>query len=111
MRDQILNHLNDPRQLEKLYRTNKVPFKREFSTLYPELKGNTIADFWNERLNYESDDMYWGTARDITFVIIASVLAGLIAKLPVIFNLDEEFFYQRNIAFIVLPILSLYFAW
>jgi len=111
MKDEILSHLNDPRQLEKMYRTNKVPFKREFSTLYPELKGNTLADFWNERLNYESDDLYWGTTRDITFVIIASILAGIIAKLPGFFNLDEEFFYQRNIGFIVFPILSLYFAW
>lgn len=111
MKDAILSHLNDPGQLEKLYRSNKVPFKREFNTLYPELKGNTLADFWNERLNYESEDVYWGTTRDITFVIIASILVGIIAKLPGFLNLDEEFFYQRNIGFIVLPILSLYFAW
>jgi len=111
MKDEILAHLNDPRQLEKMYRTNRVPFKREFSTLYPELKGNTLADFWNERLNYESDDVDWGTTKDIAVVIIASMLAGIIAKLPGFFNLDEEFFYQRNICFIVFPILSLYFAW
>ncbi|MFN2439494.1 MAG: hypothetical protein ABR503_09875 [Chitinophagaceae bacterium] len=111
MKEEILNHLNDPRQLEKMYRTNKVPFKREFSTLYPQLKGNTVADFWNERLNYESEDVYWGTTRDITFVIIASIVAGIIAKLPAFFNLDEESFYQRNIGFIIFPILSLYFAW
>lgn len=111
MKDEIRSHLNDPRHLEKMYRTNKVPFKREFSALYPELKGNTIADFWNERLTYESEDVYWGTAKDITFVIIASILAGIIAKLPGFLNLDEEFFYQRNIGFIVFPILSLYFAW
>ncbi|HVE61131.1 MAG TPA: hypothetical protein VNA26_04885 [Chitinophagaceae bacterium] len=110
MKDEILNHLNDPRELEKMYRTNKVPFKREFSTLYPELKGNTLADFWNERLNYESEDVYWGTTRHITFVIIASIVAGIIAKLPAFFNIDEESFYQRNIGFIVFPILSLYFA-
>jgi len=79
--------------------------------IYPELKENKIADFWNERLNYESEDVYWGTTKDITFVIIASILAGIVAKLPGFFNLDEEFFYQRNIGFIVLPILSLYFAW
>jgi hypothetical protein len=51
-----------------------------------------------------------GTTRDIAFVIIASLFAGAIAKLPAFFNLDEEFFYQRNIGFIVFPILSLYFA-
>jgi hypothetical protein len=111
MKNQILIHINNPGQLEKMYRTNKVTFKREFSTLYPELKGNTLADFWNERLSYESEDMHWGTTRDIIFVIIASILAGIIAKLPGFFNLDEELFYQRNIGFIVFPLLSAYFAW
>lgn len=111
MKEEILSHLSDPRHLEKMYRTNKVHFKREFSTVYPQLKGNTIADFWNERLNYETEDVYWGTTKDITFVIISSIVAGIIAKFPAFFNLDEELFYQRNIGFIVFPVLSIYFAW
>jgi hypothetical protein len=111
MKDEILIHLNDPRQLEKLYRTNKPVFKREFSALYPELKGNTIADFWNERLHYESDERNRGTGRDLLFVIIASLLAGLIAKLPAILHIDEELFYTRNAGFIIFPALCAYFAW
>lgn len=111
MKDEILKYIDDPRQLEKLYRTNKVPFKREFSTLYPELKGNTVADFWNERLNYESDEISWGTGRELLFVIIASLAAGVIAKLPAFLHIDEEFFYRRNIGFIIFPALSAYFAW
>src|SRR5215212_8810829 len=111
MKDEILTHLNDPRQLEKLYRTNKVRFKREFSTLYPEIKGNTLADFWNERLNYESDEINWGTGRELLFVIIASLFAGLIAKLPSLLSINEEFFYPRNAGFIVFPALMGFFAW
>src|SRR5215213_11795903 len=111
MENDILINIDNPRQLEKLYRQNKSGFKQQFNIIYPQLKENKIADFWNERLNYETEDMYWGTARDIVFVIIASILAGIIAKLPAIFNLDEEPFYQRNLGFIVLPILSIYFAW
>ncbi len=111
MKTDILLNIDNPRQLEKLYRQNKAGFKQQFSMVYPELKEHKIADFWNERLNYESDDLYLGTTRDITFVIIASILAGIIAKLPDFFNLDKEFFYQRNIGFIVFPILSVYFAW
>lgn len=111
MKDEILTHLNDPRQLEKLYRSNKVPFKQEFSTLYPELKGNILADFWNERLNYESDEINWGTGRELLFVIIASLMAGFIAKIPGMFQINEEFFYHRNIGFIFLPLLTAYFAW
>lgn len=111
MQSEILLNIDNPRQLEKLYRQNKSEFKQQFSMAYPELKGHKMADFWNERLHYESDDLYWGTSREIAFVIIGSVLAGVIAKFPGLFHLDEEFFYQRNIAFIIFPILSLYFAW
>jgi len=111
MKDEILTHLNDPRQLEKLYRANKAPFKQAFTILYPELKGNTAADFWNERLNYESDEINWGTRRELLFVIFASLLAGVIAKLPAILAISEDFFYPRNIGFIIFPMLTAYFAW
>lgn len=111
MKNEIFHHINEPDQLEKLYRSNKVPFKREFNTIYPELKGNALADFWNERLNYESDEINWGTGRELLFVIIAALVAGFIAKLPALFSINEEFFYQRNIGFIIFPALSAYFAW
>lgn len=111
MKNEILTHLNNPRHLEKMYRTNKAYFKRTFSTLYPELKGNTIADFWNERLNYESDEINWGTGRELLIVIAASLAAGIIAKLPAILSVNEEFFYPRNIGFIIFPALMAYFAW
>lgn len=110
MKNEILTHLNDPGQLEKLYRTNKAPFKQEFSTLYPELKGNAMAEFWNERLNYETEDFNRGSVKDLLFVILVSMIAGLIAKLPALFAIDEEFFYTRNIGFIIFPVLSAYFV-
>ena len=53
MKDQILSHLNHAGELEKLYRSNKSLFRREFNTLYPEIQGSQFAVFWNERLNYE----------------------------------------------------------
>ncbi|MGF7078208.1 hypothetical protein [Mucilaginibacter sp. UYCu711] len=111
MKEEIINHLNDPKALEKLYRTNKVQFKREFSSAYPGLRGNTLADFWNERLNYEADEINWGTSKELVLLIIASLLAGVIAKLPHIFTISEDFFYPRNIGFVIFPILSVYFAW
>jgi hypothetical protein len=111
MKDEILTHLNDPGQLEKLYRSNKGPFKREFSALYPELKGNTLADFWNERLLYDDADISWGTGRELVFVILASLFAGLVAKLPTFLTINEDFFYPRNIGFIIFPVLAAYFAW
>lgn len=111
MKEEILNNLNNPAQLEKLYRNNKSAFKQEFGLLYPQIKGDTLADAWHERLNYESNDINWGTSKELLLVIIASLIAGNIAKLPHYFSINENFFYHRNIGFIVLPILTAYFAW
>ncbi|MBD2700086.1 hypothetical protein IC229_05530 [Spirosoma sp. BT702] len=111
MKDEIITSLDDPGQLEKLYRTNKVPFKRAFTALYPELEGNVLADFWNARLSYESDELSWGTRQELVVVIAISLVAGLIAKLPAFLSIDQEFFFSRNVGFIVFPMLSAYFAW
>lgn len=111
MKEEILEHINDAKHLEKLFRSGKGQFKREFSILYPQLKGNSLADFWNERLTYETDDLNWGSRRDLLFVIFAALAAGMIAKLPAFFNIDEEFFYSRNVGFVIFPALTAYFAW
>lgn len=103
--------MDNPAQLEKMYRANRTPFKRAFDALYPELKGNPLADFWHERLNYESDEINWGARGELLLVIGISLVAGLIAKLPHFFTIDEEYFYPRHIGFIVFPFVTAYFAW
>jgi hypothetical protein len=111
MKDAILSHINNPGQLEKMYRNNKAAFKEAFASLYPQFKGNPLADAWNERLNYEADEINWGTGRELLYVLIAALIAGLIARLPVFFNISEDFFYPRNIGFIIFPLLTAWFAW
>lgn len=110
MKNEILNHLNDPRQLERLYRANKANFRREFMTLYPELQNTPLANFWHERLAYENDETDWGNRKDWFLLIIVIFVAGITAKLPTIFSIDEEFFYPRNIGFTLFPALAGYFV-
>ena len=110
-RSDILRNIDNPGELEKLYRDNKTAFKTAFNLLYPELTDNKLADYWNERLNYESSEISWGSSKELTFVIIASLVAGVIAKLPFLLHIDPESFYQRNIGFIIFPILTTYFIW
>jgi hypothetical protein len=111
MKDEILAYLHNPKQLEKLYHTDKVAFSRAFSLLYPELKGNALAEFWNERLTYKNEEINWGSGKDLLFVIIATLVAGIFAKIPTFTALEEDFFYPRNIGFIIFPALMVYFAW
>lgn len=111
MKDQILANLENPGQLERLYRSDKVSFKRAFNALYPQLEDQRLAAFWHERLNFSSDDISWGSRKDLILVGIASLLAGAIAKLPEWLGIDQEFFYSRNVGFIVFPFLAAYFSW
>lgn len=63
MRQQILNHLEDPDQLEKLYRSNSSEFTKAFNSVYPEIKDDQLAQYWNARLGYERSEISWGTKR------------------------------------------------
>ena len=111
MRNDILANINAPKELETLYRKNRSLFKREFSSLYPEVAANSIAMCWKERLDHERSGISWGSGNELGFIVIASLLAGTIAKAPEFLPFKEDFFYPRNISFIVFPFLMTYFAW
>lgn len=111
MKEEILAFINDPGQLEKMYRSNKTLFKKEFQIIYPQVAGHPVADTWSERLNFESDSLSFGSFKEVAIIIGLALLAGFIAKMPSIFSLDEEVFYPRNIGFVIFPILAGYFAW
>ncbi len=109
MKDQILSHFGQADELEKLYRKNKTEFKSAFQSLYPEIQGKEQAEFWQARLTYESDSVKWGSTSDWTFILFATALAWLLAKIPAFTGLDEEFFYPRNLGFLVFPFVAAYF--
>src|ERR1051325_8738126 len=110
MKDEIIGNLDKPRQLEKLYRDNKSTFRQAFNSIFQDIQNHHTAQIWNERLNYENDEISWGSRNELTFIIIASFIAGFLAKIPEYTALKPDFFYPRNIAFVVFPLLTLYFA-
>ncbi|MBA4300824.1 MAG: hypothetical protein C0433_12090 [Cyclobacterium sp.] len=111
MKESIQSLWENPNLLEKYYRKNKSEFRQEFSLLYPQMKGQPAAEFWHERLNFDSDRISWGSQAEWKFVVIAALLAGILAKFPAFFSIDEEFFYPRNLGFIAFPFVTAYFAW
>lgn len=108
---EILHGLGNPVQLEKLYRDNRTAFKKAFNLVYPEIQELTAAQVWNARLNMGQEEISWGTGKELLFVVIASFVAGCIAKIPDLTGMDADYFYPRNIAFVVFPLLTAYFAW
>ena len=110
MKDQILSKLESASELEKLYQKNKSEFKASFNSVYAEIQGKGNADFWHARLNFESEPVLWGKASDWKFILCSAVLAWFLAKIPAFFGLDEEFFYPRNLVFLVFPFVGAYFV-
>jgi len=111
MRNEILNHLDDPKQLEKLYQDNKTSFKAEFNLLFPEHNENKLLQYWDERLNYQGSEISWGSKKEFIFVLVLSLIAGCLASIPSFFKIDSEFFYTRNISLIIFSILATCFCW
>ncbi len=108
--DKILANIKNPGILEEMYRSNKNLFKRDFLELYPQIKEEPVAGFWFERLSF--DDIKTGktTKSDIIFLTVISLVAIVIARLPSIFSIDQDYFFIRNIGFVVFPVLSIYFV-
>jgi len=111
MKNEILNHLDNPKQLEKLYQDNKTSFKAEFNLIFTEHKENKLLQYWDERLNYQSSEISWGNKKEFIFVLALSLTAGCLASIPSFFKIDSEFFYTRNISLIIFSILATYFCW
>ena len=111
MRDEIKNNLDNPVQLERLYQENRTTFKREFNLIYPDIRQTATAQIWNARLNFENEKISWGTSKELIFVLVISFIAGLIAKIPDFSEITPEYFYPRNIGFVVFPLLAAYFTW
>lgn len=110
MKNEILAQIDRPERLEELYRKNKNTFRNEFNELYPDLKNSTIARVWYERLNYQANNTSAWQKKDLSLMIGLSLIAGVIAKIPDFTSVEPDYFFPRNIAFIVFPTLTAYFA-
>lgn len=114
MKDLIKSNLHNPDQLEYLYHENQLRFTTSFREIYEEIKNQEIARFWQARLSYDvtpSKPINWGTRTEVGVITGLALLAGILAKLPAFVSVSEEFFYPRNIGFIVFPFLIGYFLW
>ncbi|MDP3394708.1 hypothetical protein [Sediminibacterium sp.] len=108
----IIDNLENPSQLEQLYQSDKKTFVHSFEDVYKQFNHHLSAQIWNERLNkkYEVNVLAF-KKKDLLFLLIGSLIAGIIAKIPHYFKLIEDEYYAKNISFIIVPLLVLFFSW
>jgi len=111
MKEKILAHLEDATQLESLYRSNKTSFRASFYEVYAEIADRPQAAFWHQRLSYRSVSAAPAHQKtDLLFLVATALVTAFLVKLPVLFGIDEERYYPRNIGFILFTSLLVYFA-
>ncbi len=111
MIEQIKNSLDSPLKLETIYRENKGKFKPAFMAIYPEIQNHLLATYWYERLQFDRSAIQWGTRLETSIIVFLSVLSALVANIPLFTGIDDDSFYLRNIGFLFLPMLAIYFSW
>lgn len=112
MKQQIIDSIHNPENLEKLYRDNKQEFSKSFVGISEDYDSDLVK-FWKIRLAPEKDPVFKGfLKRDLLVVILISLLTGLLVKLPEIFGqIQVDFFYSRDLAIIVFNGIILYSFW
>jgi hypothetical protein len=102
MNQKILENLNSPAELEKLYRSNKNEFGQAFKHIYETQETTPVLAFWNSRLNYNDNRTSLYSKNEFGLTIILIILAGLIANIVNIKGVNQELFLSRNISFIII---------
>lgn len=111
MENQIKTYIQDAQALEQLYKKDKTGFVNAFKSIYEDIQSMPIAQAWNARIQYKQDEMSWGKKNEIKLIVLITILSGFIAKLPALIGMEYDIYLSRNISFIILPMLTVYFIW
>ena len=111
MKEKIIENINNPSQLEILYRADKSGFEQAIKVISDSHGHETAIQFWKERLNYKEDSASVFSKNEFWLAFKLIVIAGLIANIVNIKGINQELFLSRNISFIIIPFVSAYFLW
>lgn len=111
MKAAIIENLNNPTALEKLYQVDKKQFEKSLNELSDENANSAAVQFWKARFSYKEINASLYTKNEFWLAIKLIVIAGLIANIVNIKGINQELFLSRNISFIIIPFVSAYFLW
>jgi len=104
--NQIKDNIDNPVQLELLFRSDKKGFQKAFDSVYEEISAYQAAEFWKSRLEqeYSTNIDKKTNLSEILLLLLTCAVTCFLIEIPKIFNLHytDEIFYQRNAGLIVL---------
>ena len=112
MKQRIIENINSPGDLEKLYRENSPEFSSAFNQISDDYDSELVR-FWKIRLAPVKENEFKGFLKLDLFILLGlSLLTALLIKIPLIFTqINEESFFMRNLAIIVFNGIILFSFW
>jgi hypothetical protein len=111
MKQAIVDNLNNPSALEKLYQVDKKQFQQSLNELNDIHANSAAVQFWKARFSYKEISASLYTKNEFWLAFKLIIVAGLIANIVNIKGINQELFLSRNISFIIIPFVSAFFLW
>ena len=114
IKERIKEHINNPEELEQLFRNDRNAFESGFEEVYSEIEKSELSKFWKIRLDYNKlpDKTKKSNLSDILKLVSVCLITGFLIKIPDFFSVGlAEIFYMKNAGIIVFSGLTLYIVW
>lgn len=109
----IIENMDNPHELERMYRKDPKAFKKSFSQAWDEKSDSQILAAWYERLHFKETAKKEKVSlfqKGFLFMGMLAILAGLSTR--IIFHfVEQEAIAPINLAFGVIPFIAVYFIY
>ncbi|MCW1238548.1 DUF4153 domain-containing protein [Bacillus pretiosus] len=109
----IIENMDNPHELERMYRKDPKVFKKSFSQAWDEKPDSQVLAAWYERLHFKetaNKEKISLFQKGFLFMGMLAILAGLSTR--IIFHfVEQEAIAPINLAFGVIPFIAAYFIY
>ncbi|MGM2805385.1 DUF4153 domain-containing protein [Bacillus cereus group sp. Bce027] len=109
----IVKNMDNPHELEKMYRKDPKAFKKAFSQAWDQNPDSQVLGAWYERLHFKEKVNKEKTSlfqKGFLFMGLLAILAGISTR--IIFHfVEQEAIAPINLAFGVIPFIAAYFVY
>ena len=109
----IVENIDNPHELERMYRKDPKAFKKSFSHAWEQNPDSQVLGIWYERLHFKEKENTGETSliqKGFLFMGILAILAGISTR--IIFHfVEQEVIAPVNLAFGIIPFIAVYFIY
>ncbi|MGZ9586595.1 DUF4153 domain-containing protein [Paenibacillus marinisediminis] len=111
--NQIIDNMDNPHELERMFRIEPEAFKKSFSYAWEQNPDSQVLAVWFERLHFKETVNTEKTSlfqKDFLLMGILAVLAGISTRIIMHF-VEQQAISPINLVFGVLPFMAAYFVY